>query len=199
MVSKVRHRHRRPTMGQEDRGRHPSLGTLTPRAQNKSETIANNCKKLNITLSKKKFEIGRQIQFAGYLVGEDGLKPDPDRIRAITDFPQPMNHRSQIISLASPATLLFHSRFFPRHNSYQTTPRQREGLPMAPGAQPRVRTTEGNPHHQSAHPAFQPNQARDPTHRCIPSSRNAKRSMEPRQSSPVAPNPSHHPNNGTPP
>ena len=33
----------------------------------------------------------KQIQFAGYLVGENGVKPDPDRIRAIKDFPQPTN------------------------------------------------------------------------------------------------------------
>ena len=65
----------------------PSLPELKTRV----ETIANNCKNLNITLSKKKFKIGKQIQFAGYLVGENGVKPDPDRIRAITDFPQPTN------------------------------------------------------------------------------------------------------------
>ena len=55
------------------------------------ETIAHNCQKLNITLSKKKFQIGKQIQFSGYLVGEDGVKPDPDRIKAITNFPTPTN------------------------------------------------------------------------------------------------------------
>ena len=65
----------------------PSLPELKTRV----ETIANNCKNLNITLSKKKFEIGKQIQFAGYLVGENGVKLDPDRIRAIKDFPQPTN------------------------------------------------------------------------------------------------------------
>ena len=65
----------------------PSLPELKTRV----ETIANNCKNLNITLSKKKFKVGRQIQFAGYLVGENGVKPDPDRIRAIKDFPQPTN------------------------------------------------------------------------------------------------------------
>ena len=46
----------------------PSLPELKIRV----ETIAHNCKNLNITLSKKKFEVGKQIQFAGYLVGEDG-------------------------------------------------------------------------------------------------------------------------------
>ena len=51
----------------------PSLPELKTRV----ETIADNCKRMNITLSKRKFEVGRQIQFAGYLVGENGVKPDP--------------------------------------------------------------------------------------------------------------------------
>ena len=54
-----------------------------PELKTRVETIAENCKRMNITLSKRKFEVGRQIQFAGYLVGENGVKPDPDRIRAI--------------------------------------------------------------------------------------------------------------------
>ena len=63
----------------------PSLPELKIRV----ETIAHNCQKLNITLSKKKFEIGKQIQFAGYLVGEDGVKPDPDRICLLYTSPRP--------------------------------------------------------------------------------------------------------------
>ena len=58
-----------------------------PELKTRVETIAESCKRMNITLSKRKFEVGRQIQFAGYLVGENGVKPDPDRIRAIKDFP----------------------------------------------------------------------------------------------------------------
>ena len=58
----------------------PSLPELKIRV----ETIAHNCKNLNITLSKKNFKIGKQIQFAGYLVGKDGVKPDPDRIWAVS-------------------------------------------------------------------------------------------------------------------
>ena len=47
----------------------PSIPELKIRV----EAIAHNCQKLNITLSKKKFEIGKQIQFAGYLVGEEAV------------------------------------------------------------------------------------------------------------------------------
>ena len=59
----------------------PSLPELKTRV----ETIAENCKRMNITLSKRKFEVGRQIQFAGYLVGENGVKPD---LKSFLDFIQ---------------------------------------------------------------------------------------------------------------
>ena len=78
-------------MGQENRRRHPHLGPINTELKIRVETIGHNCQKLNITLSKKKFKIGKQIQFAGYLVGEDGVKPDPDRIKTITNFPTPTN------------------------------------------------------------------------------------------------------------
>ena len=64
---------------------------LIPELRIRVETIAHNCQKLIITLSQKKLELGKQIQFAGYLVGEDGVKPDPERIKAITPFPAPTN------------------------------------------------------------------------------------------------------------
>ena len=60
-----------------------------PELKTRVETIAESCKKMNITLSRRKFEVGRQIQFAGYIVGDNGIKPDPERVRAIKEFPQP--------------------------------------------------------------------------------------------------------------
>ena len=53
-----------------------------PELRIRVETIAHTCRKLNITLSKKKFEIGKRLQFAGYIIGEDGVHPDPDRTKA---------------------------------------------------------------------------------------------------------------------
>ena len=49
------------------------------------------CRKHNLTLSKKKICIGEEIQFAGYLIGKDGVKPDPRRVEAITNFKRPLD------------------------------------------------------------------------------------------------------------
>ena len=40
-------------------------------------------------LSRKKFEIGNEIAFAGLLISSRGIKPDPERIKALTKFPVP--------------------------------------------------------------------------------------------------------------
>ena len=42
-----------------------------------------------ITLSKRKFEIGQSIGFAGYQLSLDGIKPDVRKLRGISDFPIP--------------------------------------------------------------------------------------------------------------
>ncbi len=50
------------------------------------------CREHGITLNPKKFLIGEQeVPFAGYVVGINGYKPDPDKIRAIQNFPHPTN------------------------------------------------------------------------------------------------------------
>ena len=60
-----------------------------PELQQRIEVIANNCSRLNVILSKKKFSIGTSMPFAGYIVSEKGVHPDPTRIEAISDFPRP--------------------------------------------------------------------------------------------------------------
>ena len=47
--------------------------------------------KHNLTLAKSKIEIGNEINFAGYIIGENGVKPDPRRVQAITDFKRPID------------------------------------------------------------------------------------------------------------
>ena len=51
--------------------------------------ILSRCEKLNVTISLKKMQIGEEITFAGYRVGKDGVKPDPDMTRSIGQFPTP--------------------------------------------------------------------------------------------------------------
>ena len=47
------------------------------------------CRKANITLAKKKVEIGTSIPFAGYIISSSGVKPDPAKIEALSAFPTP--------------------------------------------------------------------------------------------------------------
>ena len=49
------------------------------------------CKEWGITLSKKKYQFGTKVKFAGYVLGQDGVSPDPDKIAAIQNFPTPEN------------------------------------------------------------------------------------------------------------
>ena len=41
----------------------------------------------HITLSKSKNQIGKEVKFAGFIVSDDGKKPDPEKVAAIRNFP----------------------------------------------------------------------------------------------------------------
>ena len=61
----------------------------TSRFIDKVKTIAERCKKINIVLSRNKFEIGNVIACAGLMISSRGIKPDPEIIKASTKFPAP--------------------------------------------------------------------------------------------------------------
>ena len=64
-----------------------------PTLYDRIRTIAEKCQDLNIVLSKKKFEVGTEIPFAGLIVSAKGVKPDPVRKVALSEFP---TNRSEI-------------------------------------------------------------------------------------------------------
>ena len=64
-------------------------GSSLPELYDCIRVIAARCNELNIALSKKKFVIGNEILFAGLLLTEKGVKPDPARISALLEFPRP--------------------------------------------------------------------------------------------------------------
>ena len=45
--------------------------------------VARRCQKLNIILSRKKFVMGEEIEFAGFVVNARGVSPDPAQIAAL--------------------------------------------------------------------------------------------------------------------
>ena len=63
----------------------PDLPTLIDRIK----ITAERCKKIYVILSRKKFKIGNEISFAGLVISSQGIKPDPNRIKALTQFPVP--------------------------------------------------------------------------------------------------------------
>ena len=45
--------------------------------------VLENCRRLNITISKKKFEIGEEIEFAGHIISRNGISSDKSKYDAI--------------------------------------------------------------------------------------------------------------------
>ena len=57
------------------------------------EAVLQRCTEHNITLSKKKIEIGDMVTFAGFDVSVKGHSPTAERIKAIVEFPTPPQRR----------------------------------------------------------------------------------------------------------
>jgi len=53
------------------------------------EEILRRCRRLNITLSYEKFDMGEHIEFAGHVISHGRIMPDPKQTDAITKFPAP--------------------------------------------------------------------------------------------------------------
>ena len=49
------------------------------------------CEEYGITLSKEKYQFGNRVEFAGYILTDEGISPDPKKIAAIRDFAAPKN------------------------------------------------------------------------------------------------------------
>ena len=55
-------------------------------------TVLQRCKEEGITISMKKFEIGSKLKFAGHIISDEGICPNPEHLDAIRHFPMPKNH-----------------------------------------------------------------------------------------------------------
>ena len=51
-------------------------------------TVLHRCEDNNITISRKKFEMGNSIQFAGHIISDGGIRPDHDKFAALRNFKQ---------------------------------------------------------------------------------------------------------------
>ena len=55
-------------------------------------SVLERCRKYRITINPRKFAFGQaKVKFAGYVISRDGIGADPDKVRAIAEFPTPTN------------------------------------------------------------------------------------------------------------
>lgn len=59
--------------------------------QSRANIILEHCRDLNITISPKKLELGKDITFAGHIVSQSGIRPDDSKYKAIVEFLTPSN------------------------------------------------------------------------------------------------------------
>ena len=55
----------------------------------RTRIILGRCREYNITISRKKLELGSRINFAGHIISSDGIQPDEEKYAAISRFPRP--------------------------------------------------------------------------------------------------------------
>ena len=65
----------------------PSVNVVLERVKK----VLQRCREFNITLSSEKAQIGQSVKFAGFIVSASGISPDPDKLRALKEFPTPHN------------------------------------------------------------------------------------------------------------
>ena len=63
----------------------PDIDTLRHRI----DQLLARCRSHNFTLSRKKLEIGEAVEFAGQIVSHMGVRPNPEYLQGIKDFPAP--------------------------------------------------------------------------------------------------------------
>ena len=65
------------------------MGLVTEGLHSRVDTVLSRSQTANITISKKKLEIGTEIEFAGHIISPGGIKPDTSKDAAIRNFPAP--------------------------------------------------------------------------------------------------------------
>ena len=86
------------------------------------EGFMSRCQQKGIKLNAQKLEFKcNEVPFHGHLLTSEGLKPDPEKIRAITEMPRPQN-RDDVLRLNGMVDYL--SRFLPRLSDVMKTLRE---------------------------------------------------------------------------
>ena len=59
--------------------------------EDRVETVLKRCEENNITISRKKLELGNRIHFARHIISDGGIRPNDEKFAALRNFQQPGN------------------------------------------------------------------------------------------------------------
>ena len=65
------------------------MGASEDEFYDRARAVFSRCREHQITLSKKKIKVGSSVPFAGFIVSENGVEADPEKLKAVADFPAP--------------------------------------------------------------------------------------------------------------
>ena len=100
------------------------------------------CDHLHVTLSCSKFQIATSLNFAGCIVSNNGVQPNPSRISSLTDFPVPRDQTGVRSFLGLCNQLAF---FIPDYKQHlKTINGQRAFFSVAPRASSGVRQAQSD-------------------------------------------------------
>lgn len=78
-------------------------------------------RKVNLRLNGKKIKLKKQeVKFMGHIVSKDGLKPDPDKVKAVEEMPRP-TCKQEVLTLLGFMNYL--AKFLPRLSDVVEPPR----------------------------------------------------------------------------
>ena len=60
----------------------------------RTRIVLSRCKEHNITISRKKLELGTELGFTGHIVSQNSIRPDDNKYKAIKEFPTPKTSRT---------------------------------------------------------------------------------------------------------
>ena len=98
----------------------PTPGDLEERLH----AVVKRCEQLHVTLSRSKFQIASTLNFAGCIVSDKEVQPDPSRISSLTDFPVPRDQTGVRSFLGLCNQLTF---FIPNYQQHTVSLRQLTG------------------------------------------------------------------------
>ena len=65
------------------------MGATKEELLERTEKVIKRCQEHNITLNSQKIQVGQSVKFGGHIITSEGSSPDPDKVRAIKEFPIP--------------------------------------------------------------------------------------------------------------